>query len=69
MQGWLFLDSGFWRPLQAEALLTSVPQVTKVFSTWRRFDFSCCGSDICISFGPNYWLVQLAGLKIFEPFY
>jgi alpha-N-acetylglucosaminidase len=26
MQGWLFLDSGFWQPAQAEALLTSIPQ-------------------------------------------
>ncbi|XP_076052880.1 N-acetyl-alpha-glucosaminidase isoform X2 [Oratosquilla oratoria] len=26
MQGWMFRDSKFWQPLQAEALLTSVPR-------------------------------------------
>ena len=27
MQGWLFIDDGFWKPPQMKALLTSVPQV------------------------------------------
>jgi hypothetical protein len=32
MQGWLFVnDPSFWQPAQAEALLTSVPQVSKQF--------------------------------------
>lgn len=28
MQGWLFIDGGFWKQPQIKALLTSVPQVT-----------------------------------------
>lgn len=33
MQGWLFVNGEeFWQPLQAEALLTSVPLVCHFFS-------------------------------------
>ena len=27
MQGWLFMDTGFWTPDRAKALLTAIPRV------------------------------------------
>eukprot|EP00106_Octopus_bimaculoides_P018383 XP_014785825.1 PREDICTED: alpha-N-acetylglucosaminidase-like [Octopus bimaculoides] len=47
MQGWLFQDANFWKPPQAKALLTSVPQgrmivldlFAEVSPMWKRLDF------------------------------
>ncbi|XP_029641945.1 alpha-N-acetylglucosaminidase isoform X2 [Octopus sinensis] len=47
MQGWLFQDASFWKPPQAKALLTSVPQgrmivldlFAEVSPMWKRLDF------------------------------